>query len=298
MDPLRKFLGEGPYPVELGLFKKNNNFALHYNDHLCIVHVKNPIPHQDESHAHAHDTYEFTSSLNSAPHLLMDSKKFVLPTNMLVACNPGQYHGPAKELKDESLIALQIDRHYLQDLVQALFNRSDLHFSNDPQVFDSHLKSLMQLFMEEDTIRQKGYELILDSLSIQISINILRFLGNNMNLTLKVPSTDRQNIKRALDFLRENYNSEFSLDDVALAAGLSKYYLARVFKEHTGKTLWKYLRDYKIEKAKELLRGGKHSVTEVCFLCGFHNHSYFARCFQQAVGCTPSHYKNNLFWSQ
>jgi len=297
MHTLKKFLGEGPYPVDLGPVSENNNLAMHYNDNLCILHVKNPIPHQDDSHAHAHGSYEFTASLSGTPRLFMDKKVFTLPAKMIVPCNPEQYHGPAGELKNESLIALQIDRSYLQDLSRAVFNRRDPHFNSTPQVFDSHLRNLMKLFMEEDTVKQKGYEFILDSLSAQISIHLLRSLENNVGLPTKVLSPAHKNLKRVLDYLRENYNSDFTLEDVAREAGLSKYYLSRVFKEQTGKTLWKYLRDYKIEKAKELLRGGKHTVTEVCFLCGFQNHSYFTRCFQQEVGCTPTQYKNNYFWT-
>jgi len=172
-----------------------------------------------------------------------------------------------------------------------------LHFKNTPQVFDSHLKSLIQLFMEEDTVKQKGHEFILDSLSTQIAVHFLRTLESNMGLPTKVPLPEHRSIKRVLNYLRENYNSDFTLEDVAREAGLSKYYLARFFREQTGKTLWKYLRDYRIQKAKELLHGGKHTVTEVCFLCGFQNHSYFTRCFQQEVGCTPTQYKKNDFWS-
>ena len=297
MHVLKKFLGEGPYPVDLGQAYQQNNLALHYKDNLCIVHVKTPIPHQDESQAHAHESYEFTASLNGAPRLLMDKKAFVLPPKMIVPCNPEQYHGPAEKLENESLIALQFDRHYLQDISKTVFNRRDLHFKNTPQVFDSHLKSLIQLFMEEDTVKQKGHEFILDSLSTQIAIHFLRALKSNLGLPTKVPLPEHRSIKWVLDYLRENYNNDFTLEDLAREAGLSKYYLARVFKEHTGKTLWNYLRGYRIQKAKELLHRGKHTVTEVCFLCGFQNHSYFTRCFQQEVGCTPTQYKNNNFWS-
>ena len=294
MQILSKFLGEGPYPVDLGSTQQENGLAVHCNNNLCVVHAKKPIPYQDQSHSHAHDSYEFVISFDDAPRLKADKKEFALPARMIAATNPEQYHGPAEPLEKKRLMAVQIDRLFLQDLSSAVFNRKALFFRTNPQLFGASLGNLLQLFMDENTAKQKGHEFILDSLSMQIAIHILRFLDNNAGMPVPALATEHRSIKRVMDYIREKYDSDFALDDVAREVGLSKYYLARVFKEQTGKTLWRYLRDYKIEKAKELLRGKKHSVTEVCFLCGFHNHSYFTRCFLQEVGCTPSQYKSNF----
>ena len=86
-------------------------------------------------------------------------------------------------------------------------------------------------------------------------------------------------INMVIDYLWEHVNKEFSLDNLSRIANLSPYYLVRLFKDNTGKTPYAYYMDIKISKAKEYLKAGKHSITEVCFILGFSSHSHFSLIF-------------------
>ena len=57
-----------------------------------------------------------------------------------------------------------------------------------------------------------------------------------------------------------------------------------------------YIRLIRLKTAGELLREGEYRINEVCFIVGFNNPSYFARCFQKQFGILPKDYvkKGNI----
>ena len=60
-----------------------------------------------------------------------------------------------------------------------------------------------------------------------------------------------------------------------------------------GKTTVEYIRDIRMNKASILLKEGKFSVSEVMYMVGFSNSSYFSKCFSKAFGMTPTEYMKN-----
>ncbi|MFZ5642647.1 MAG: helix-turn-helix domain-containing protein [Bacillota bacterium] len=76
-------------------------------------------------------------------------------------------------------------------------------------------------------------------------------------------------------------------------ANLSSYYFIRVFKAQMGKTPYEYLLDIKMEKAREMLKQRNHTITEICYECGFNSISHFTTAFKRKVGVTPTYYRKS-----
>ncbi|MDP4270586.1 MAG: helix-turn-helix domain-containing protein, partial [Bacteroidota bacterium] len=64
----------------------------------------------------------------------------------------------------------------------------------------------------------------------------------------------------------------------------------RHIKQLTGLTPVDYIRTIRMKKAAMLLAQQKFSVSEVMYLVGFSNYSYFSKCFQAIYGTTPKQY--------
>lgn len=90
---------------------------------------------------------------------------------------------------------------------------------------------------------------------------------------------------------KNQYGEDLSLDHLAQQVGLAPSYLSYVFKKETGKTLIKYLTDYRMEKARQMLDEGKLKIVQVAKKCGYENQSYFNRLFKHTYGITPKQYK-------
>jgi AraC-like DNA-binding protein len=69
---------------------------------------------------------------------------------------------------------------------------------------------------------------------------------------------------------------------------LSRSQLHRKIKSLTGKSINQFVRDVRLEKAKELLQTGHFHVSEVCYKVGFTQPSYFAARYKEYFGSLPS----------
>lgn len=95
-------------------------------------------------------------------------------------------------------------------------------------------------------------------------------------------------IKAAIRYIDQNLTHRMTLDEIAAAAGISKYYFANEFRRAVGSTCVEYINTLRCQHAKALLATGDYTVSEVCFLCGFENLSYFSKTFFRYTGSSPS----------
>jgi two-component system response regulator YesN len=102
-------------------------------------------------------------------------------------------------------------------------------------------------------------------------------------------------IQKVKKYLEKHYESNISLQDVSDEICLDKSYLGRLFREECGITVMGYLREIRIKKAKEFLGRGMNP-SEVAEKTGFGDPAYFAKTFRQAVGVSPSRYRENKIY--
>lgn len=98
-------------------------------------------------------------------------------------------------------------------------------------------------------------------------------------------------IVQAKLFIDNNYAEDIDLDNIADEAYFSKFHFIRLFKNIYGSTPHHYLRQVRIENAKQLL-AKNISASQVCFLVGFDSVSSFTGLFKKITGFTPSVYQS------
>lgn len=101
-------------------------------------------------------------------------------------------------------------------------------------------------------------------------------------------------ITKAQEYIRNNFQKDLSLEEIAQSAGISPYYFSKLFKEETGITYIDYLTGLRIEMAKKLLSNPKLSIKQVCVDSGYINPNYFSRIFKKWTGLTPTEYRDSL----
>lgn len=85
-------------------------------------------------------------------------------------------------------------------------------------------------------------------------------------------------------------DSDFNVTRLQETLGLGSKLLYRKVKQMTGKTPVEFIRQIRMQRAAILLREGRFAVSEVMYMVGFSNSSYFSKCFQKAYGLTPTEY--------
>ncbi len=98
-------------------------------------------------------------------------------------------------------------------------------------------------------------------------------------------------VRQALEFVENNLAQPLSLDLVAGALGVSKYYLSHLFTNEMGVSLKQYILDRRLGNARFLLESTGKSVGEVARLCGYESAAYFSNAFKKHSGRSPEQYK-------
>lgn len=102
-------------------------------------------------------------------------------------------------------------------------------------------------------------------------------------------------LNEALDYIRENYNKDITLEALANHVNVSPFYFSKCFKELTGINFIDYLTDYRIKVAKDMLRNGSFNVKEIGYEVGYSDPNYFSRVFKKIEGISPTEYKNKAY---
>lgn len=120
---------------------------------------------------------------------------------------------------------------------------------------------------------------------------------NNGVLCVQTDKSERslpqEAVRKITEYINENFCSDIKLEDISAAVKYNKYYICRVFKQHTNKTVQNYILDLRIDKAKALLEDSV-PVAEIVYGCGFSSQSYFCHIFKIKTGKTPLQYRYSV----
>lgn len=99
-------------------------------------------------------------------------------------------------------------------------------------------------------------------------------------------------VGRAMSYIGEHYDVSLPLETVAGALYVNKNYLSELFSKSLGMTFTQYKNTVRISHAKELIRKGGLSMTEIAQRTGFDSASRFSKVFHQIEGISPQQYQN------
>ncbi|CAD0001014.1 hybrid sensor histidine kinase/response regulator transcription factor [Flavobacterium salmonis] len=106
----------------------------------------------------------------------------------------------------------------------------------------------------------------------------------------KTTTLDNEFIKNTLNYINENISQpELSVEVLASKVFLSRSQLYRKIKTLTGVSVNEFIRNVRLEKAKELIELGNDNITEISFKVGFSSPSYFTKCYKEKYGYLPTH---------
>lgn len=101
---------------------------------------------------------------------------------------------------------------------------------------------------------------------------------------------NRERVDNVIRWLEMNMEEPLELQRLAKHIGCAPHYLSRLFSKEMGRTISQYLRAIRVERAAELMDGGRHNVTEAAFEVGYNSMSHFTKAFLTEKGMNPSVY--------
>lgn len=94
-------------------------------------------------------------------------------------------------------------------------------------------------------------------------------------------------VGKAIWFIESHFAGDLTLDDVAAAAGLSRFHMVRAFGYATGQSVMRYVRGRRLSEAARALADGAPDILAVALDAGYGSHEAFTRAFRDRFGQTP-----------
>ncbi|WPO78261.1 two-component regulator propeller domain-containing protein [Flavobacterium sp. KACC 22761] len=163
----------------------------------------------------------------------------------------------------------------VKDRLEGIDSGADMYLSK-PFDMDILRSSLVQLINSRQIMFNKFYN------------------GITSTAKEKTTSLDNEFIKNVLKYINDNIReTELSVEVLASNVFLSRSQLYRKVKTLTGVSVNEFIRNVRLEKAKELIELGNDNITEISYKVGFSSPSYFTKCYKEKFGCLPTQKVNN-----
>ena len=146
------------------------------------------------------------------------------------------------------------------------------------------------LLFNEGNLKKIGEISSLEELSAWITVIMHRFIQYSFDFN-QVKHSDV--LHKIMQYVKANYDTKITLDDIAAHVYLSRSYISSMFKEEMGETLFSYINRVRVEKSKVLLLRESVSLVKVGGLCGFEDQSYFTKVFKGIVGVSPKKFRDS-----
>lgn len=105
---------------------------------------------------------------------------------------------------------------------------------------------------------------------------------------------DRLEVEDIIRYLEENSHRKLTLEMICKDLFLSRSYIQSIFKKYTDTSIIDYHGRLRVERAKELIRGGQHNFTQISEQLEFSSIYHFSRKFKETTGMTPSEYAQTV----
>lgn len=105
-------------------------------------------------------------------------------------------------------------------------------------------------------------------------------------------------VEKACSYINTNYSYPITIEDIAAYVGISRSHLFRSFQMYQQTSPKDFLTDFRIKKARHLLRETGLSIATIAYSVGFENNLYFSKAFKSRMHMSPSEYRKTHFNQQ
>jgi AraC-like DNA-binding protein len=249
--------------------------------------------------AHAHGDYVLTYLFQGSARTQLGNRILHFHPGEVNLLNPGEVHRDFRSMQEREGLMVGVKKEFFHDLLGEMGrgeNKTPCFHS--PKVeMESKMRIICESIRTELDGREPGREILLHNMVTELLIHLLRRL-DPFALQPEAFVVDRMaarwQVRKAIEYLRDSYTEKFDLTRLAAAAGLSKYYLDRVFKRATGLTLYTYMMMLRVDRAKQLLGSPERPIADIALGLGFYDQSHFTNIFKRFTSATPRAFRASI----
>lgn len=167
-----------------------------------------------------------------------------------------------------------------------------IRFTHGPKAQDTQLMELIAEMYETYEKRECGYDMKVKGLyykMLYLMVTEYRELEASEEMVSRNRNLERLSTITA--YIKENYASGITLEELAKFSGYSPWHLSRMFHKYAGINFKSYLQNVCLENAFRELANSDHTLSEIALNHGFSNSDALAKVFQKKYGVLPSEYR-------
>lgn len=244
-------------------------------------------------HKHWHRSIEIFVVFEGKMVFYLNEKSYPLHSGEFMLVNSNEVHSIHAPKKNQTLV-VQIplsafERYYADD--------GYIYFSHSPRVQDEEVMSLLEEMYRVYAEEKPGYEFEVQSLFYRL-LYLLVSKYRKTDIDAESIRTNKRLNKLTIitEYMKQNYDKELSLENLARTFNYSPTYLSRMFRKYAQMSYKTYLDDLRLGHAYHDLVNSELTIEMIAEKNGFAGSKAFARAFRERYGILPSEYrkKNQL----
>jgi len=248
---------------------------------------------------HAHEEMEFLYVVRGEAEVSVNSTKYRAKPGDIFVFNCDEIHSCMKTFPGYQTFCIQFRPSFLSsnmmDICEYNYIRPLIEKSARFKNYYENELSLKLIFAEcEKEYREKseGYHIALKG---YIYAFLSRLYRLNPHLKTGTISNEKhsnyERVNSIITHIAANYIEPIEFKKLVSDMHLDYSYFSRIFKAQTGKSMLRYLNEYRLTIALNLLSNTNKNITEIALSCGFDDLNYFSRSFKQLIGLSPTKIK-------
>jgi len=253
--------------------------------HGEAIHIRKK--HKSTSYKkHWHNYYEIICYENCKGTCELNAECYPITGNCLFLLTPKDFHHIATEYRDDACShIISFSEQIIDKAILDRLTKGPIVLYNVSQRMRAQIRVLYAVFCTNDLYRDRQLYHLFNSLLIDVL---------KEGKSLSTASGDLHPfVRESISCMLINPAMDFSLTFFAQRFGITATYFSHLFHEQTGIPFKRYLTTLRLECAKRMLEDGQLPIIDVGYECGYGSPSQFARSFQNAMGMSPSEYRNS-----
>ena len=233
--------------------------------------------------AHWHENIELLYILEGECDVISNAVKVHAAVGDIALMNSNMVHMVEATTDEVKYYCLIVDANFLKsfgiNIEHTLFERC---------IRDKNTGSLYLNAVSAAKGNDKYSLLDLKLALLSLAVDLLKNHSEDDYSPLQHSTPKTETVKRAIEYMKEHYAEQISVDELAGMLGFTKYYFCHIFNEITGSTVINHLNYIRCKNARKLILSGNYNITEAAEKSGFTNMSYFAKIYKNVIGQLPS----------
>lgn len=248
---------------------------------------------------HWHSYFEITCVLEGKGNYFVNGQEYTMEENDIIIFNNVEPHGWKLLGENMRLLVMIFSPEFVADKISVFdteylkpFVERGSNFKNRvgrEEAVNEEIRASIQEIYQEWNERKEGYPLMIKANVLRILTMLIRTYQDESKSgeMLREKKNAMKRLEQAFSYINDHYCEKITLEDVAGSVYMSAHYFSSYFRKVTNISFSDYVTRMRINHARELLREGRGSVTEIAMECGFNNISNFYRLYKKHTGKTP-----------